>query len=395
MRPKSLILLLLALGCGLVASIGISQVMDARNRNAAPLVEKEPILVALKDIKVNEALTEKNLKLEEWPKDKIPPDAIHDLKDAQGQRAGGIILADEPLRKAKFAVDHRIDDIPKGYRVVAVSADAVSATGNLLQPGDRVDVVVSVKTHTGAQNQTAKTILQDVKVFAINEQYRPTEGNKSDEMIAAKTVSLLVTPNQAETIALASEMGKIRLVLRHPDDDAVADTAGAEESEILQGSGHADRNHEAPAGPGNDKTSSVLAWLKQQTSGSTPATQIVAQAVPDPEEHFTMEVLKADERSVVDFTRKGKDGRWWNNSTSNASTSAMNTPASPMGAVTLPATSTSSPTNTLPKIPLPGGLLPPSMSPTSAPVSVPAPGPATESDPFMLPAAGKRPVGDS
>ena len=224
MRPKSLMLLLLALGCGLVASIGISQVMDARNKNAAPPVEREPILVALKDIKANELLSEKNLKLEEWPKDKIPSDAFRDLKEVQGQHAGGIILADEPLRKAKFAVDHRIDDIPKGYRVVAVSADAVSATGNLLQPGDRVDVVVAVKHNSGTSTQVAKTILQDIKVFAVNEQYRAASADKSDDSIVAKTVSLLVTPTQAETIALASEMGKIRLMLRHPDDDAVAET---------------------------------------------------------------------------------------------------------------------------------------------------------------------------
>src|SRR3954471_7453601 len=157
MRPKSMMLLALALGCGLVASIGISQVMDARNRNAAPDAEKEPILVAAKDIKVNESLNEKNLKLEDWPKEKIPSDAIRNIKDVQGQRAGGIILADEPLRKAKFAVDHRIEEIPKGYRVVAVPADAVSATGNLLQPGDRVDMLLAIKNNTGAHNQFAKT----------------------------------------------------------------------------------------------------------------------------------------------------------------------------------------------------------------------------------------------
>ncbi len=370
MRPKSLILLLLALGCGLVASIGISQVMDARNRNAAPVVEKEPILVALRDIKVNEPLGEKNLKLEEWPKDKIPADAIRDLKDAQGQRAGGIILTDEPLRKAKFAVDHRIEEIPRGYRVVAVSADAVSATGNLLQPGDRVDVLLAVKHNSSTTDQMAKTILQDIRVFAVNDQYRPAEGNKSDESITAKTVSLLVTPSQAETIALAGEMGKIRLVLRHPDDDAVTETAGAEESEILQGSGHSDRNHDAPDGS-PDKNGGVLAWLKRQTTPAQPAGHILAQiAPPEPEEHFTMEVIKADELSRVDFTRSNKDGRWWNNSTNGAAPGAGNkAPAVSMPIPTTP---------------------PPSAGPTATP------NPAIDTTPnFMLPGGQRPPVGDS
>jgi pilus assembly protein CpaB len=310
MRPKSLMLLLLALGCGLVASIGISQVMDARNRNAAPEVEKEPIYVALKDIKVNEPLSEKNLKLEDWPKEKIPSDAVRDLKDIQGQRAGGIILADEPLRKAKFAVDHRIEEIPKGYRVVAVPADAVSATGNLLQPGDRVDMLLAIKNNSGVQNQYAKTILQDIRIFAVNEQWQAAEGNKSNETIAAKTVSLLVTPAQAETIALASEMGKIRLVLRHPDDEGISDTQGTEESELLSGGVKSNRNKEIPGATG-DQSGGILAWLKNQQAPQQ--AQPVAAPMPPPvqEEHFTMEVLKADELSHVDFARQG-EGRWRN-----------------------------------------------------------------------------------
>src|SRR5262245_53032769 len=103
MRPKSLILLLLALGCGLVASIGISQVLEHRNQApAAPEMEK--ILVATKDIKVNEPFTDKNVQLEDWPKEKIPTDAIRDVKEIETQRAGGSVLVGEPIRKAKFAI---------------------------------------------------------------------------------------------------------------------------------------------------------------------------------------------------------------------------------------------------------------------------------------------------
>ncbi|HEY2826375.1 MAG TPA: Flp pilus assembly protein CpaB [Pirellulales bacterium] len=305
MRPKSLILLLLALGCGLVASIGISQVMANRSQVQAPVVETEKILVANKDIKVNEPLSDKNVQVEDWPKEKVPSDAVHDLKDLDGQRAGGNILVGEPIRKAKFAVDKRIEEIPHGYRVVAVQADAVSATGNLLQPGDRVDIVLSIK-HAGpvqGQSQVAKTILQNVRVFAINEQWRPSEGkDKSDDSITARTVSLLVTPDEAETISLASDLGRVRLVLRNPDDEEVADTSGTEENEILQG--HTRTNPKPLAG---GKTGGILDWLKKQSGAP--------QAAPnsDPDERFTMVVLKGDEVSHVEFTRKGKDGRWLSN----------------------------------------------------------------------------------
>src|SRR5215475_1188997 len=261
MRPKSMMLLLLALGCGLVASIGISQVIN-RNHDAAPAEETESILVAAKDIKVTEPLSDKNVKTEEWPKSKIPPDTVRDFKEVEKKMAGSTILAGEPIRKAKFAVDKRMDTIPPGYRVYAVPADASTTAGNLLQPGDRVDVLLAVKPSVGASGHVARTILQDVRVFAVNEQWRPPEGaSKSDETIAAKTVSLLVTPVQAEVLAVATEMGgHIRLSLRNATDQQVADTDGTQENEVLRGSSKSDRNKEwnSDTDKPSDKTAGVL-----------------------------------------------------------------------------------------------------------------------------------------
>ena len=74
MRPKSLILLLLALGCGLVAAIGINRVLANRPvEQAAETGEMVPIFVALADIGLGDPLTAEVLKLEEWPKTKVPP----------------------------------------------------------------------------------------------------------------------------------------------------------------------------------------------------------------------------------------------------------------------------------------------------------------------------------
>jgi pilus assembly protein CpaB len=326
-----MVLLLLALGCGLVASIGISQVIERRNQAAAPAGETEPIYVALKDIKINEPLSAQNLKLEEWPKEKVPSDAVRDIKDIEGQRAGSTILSGEPLRKAKFAMDKRIDEIPPGYRVVAVPADPVSATGYLLQPGDRVDVLVYVNRNAinGVNQSGTKTILQDVRVFAVNEQWRPSE-DKSDP-IAAKTVSLLVTPAQAEVVTLACEMGRVRLVLRNPDDDQVAETTGTEATDLFSGvSSGGDRGKEwGSHSKASDKSaaSSVLGWLQHQSK-----PEVSQPPAGEPQERFTMELLKGDELSRVEFSRSGKDGRW--------SSAGSDMPA---GATSVPAPSASEP----------------------------------------------------
>lgn len=74
MRSKSIILLVLALGCGLVASIGISQYMEARHK-ATDHGDLQPVFVAMTDINANEEMTAQNIKLEEWPKNIIPAGA--------------------------------------------------------------------------------------------------------------------------------------------------------------------------------------------------------------------------------------------------------------------------------------------------------------------------------
>ena len=303
MRPKTLILLLLALGCGLVASIGISQVIN-RNREAAP-VETEAILVALKDIKVNELLDDKNLRMEEWPKEKVPADAVRTLKDIEHQRAGTKIFAGEPMRKAKVAVDGRQEEIPKGFRVVGVPVDAASAAGNLLQPGDRVDVVFSAKPEgAGGQRQhVAKTILQNIKVFAVNEQWRPAQGDKSDEVITAKTVSLLLRPEQAEVLSLANEMGgHLRLTLRNSEDELVGQAGSTDLGNLLQGNLFGKKS-------GDGDTASMIDWIKnlQQPVAPQPPTAVASPGTPD---HFTMEIFPGNGVSRVDLVRGSGEGVW-------------------------------------------------------------------------------------
>jgi pilus assembly protein CpaB len=81
MRMKSLILIFIALGCGLVASIGISQVMDRGGGGGN--VEMDRVLVALADIDIGSRLSDKNVKLEDWPKNKVPEGAVRRRKTSR------------------------------------------------------------------------------------------------------------------------------------------------------------------------------------------------------------------------------------------------------------------------------------------------------------------------
>lgn len=151
MKPKSLVLVLLAAGCGLVATIGISQILEHSNAPPANTGEMEPIFVALTDINVNDLLTAQVLKLEEWPKGKVPAGALTKLEQIEGKRCKQRLYAGEPILagKVRGADDDTLpsDGIPKGFRVVNVRTDSVSGTG-LIVPGDRVDVLVFLNKNT-------------------------------------------------------------------------------------------------------------------------------------------------------------------------------------------------------------------------------------------------------
>ena len=204
MRAKSVVLLVLALACGGVASLGIMQVIAQRGTESAPATgETEAIFVASKDVPQGDPLTAQDLKLEQWPKDKLLPGAMSRLEDIEGRRTRSKLYAGEPILDNKLAakgVNAPGADmmIPKGYRVVSIRVDAVSGGANLLLPGCRVDLLVHMAQNAslGIRETTTRTILQDIKVFAVNDVVTLDTSGPETKSIPARTVSLLVTPRR-------------------------------------------------------------------------------------------------------------------------------------------------------------------------------------------------------
>jgi pilus assembly protein CpaB len=133
MRGKSLALLVLALGCGLVASLGITQVMARRSGDPAVVSgETQSVVVVVKETGGGELLSAAALKLEQWPKDRAPAGSLSRIEDAEGRRTRTRVYVGEPIYENKIFPKGAGGDadglIPKGYRVVAVNVDARSAT---------------------------------------------------------------------------------------------------------------------------------------------------------------------------------------------------------------------------------------------------------------------------
>lgn len=348
MRPKSLLLLALALACGLVAAIGINQVMA--NRSAQPDAqhgEMAPIFIALHDVGLGDPITPLQLKLEEWPKSKIPPGAMSKLEDIEGRRARTKFFAGEPIIDAKlFAKGEQgsgaTDLIPKGMRVVVVKVDDVSGSG-LILPGDRVDVLVHVADHagdmSGKSRTSTRTFLHNVKVFAVNNVY--SRESNGETVITAKTISLLVSPQQAELVTMASEMGKIRLVMRSADDESDGESTGVTPHQLL---GDAEEGPTEPLPPLHAlKNPPIVA-----PTVTAPATA-AAPAGPDMKNSWKMIMIEGDAVSEIEFEDGGRIGS--PTQVRQISAGTRGGAGAAAGAMPLPAASPLPPAMPLPELP--------------------------------------------
>lgn len=276
MRSKSLVLLVLALGCGLVASIGITRALDQPQAQVV-VGETKEIFVASVEIRTGEPITPQLVKLENWPVDKIPEGAITELKDLEGRRAKQKLFANEPLITQKLlGKDDKEDvlgDLPPGMRAVAVKVDAVSGGAGLLKPGDYVDVIVHVNANAQAGITTSETVapkdLKKLKVFAVDS--ITTRGNDGEQTVVAKTISLIVTPAQAKLVTLSQHLGEIRLVGRNAKD-----TTNDEDDETT-----VDFNTLKSGLGGSKPTTGIIEQIKE--FGPKPAETVVQQPAPLPE----------------------------------------------------------------------------------------------------------------
>jgi pilus assembly protein CpaB len=313
MRGKSMILIVIALGCGLVASIGISQILD-RGGSKTPQAQTKKIFVAVRDVDISEVLDAETIKLEEWPVEKIPEGAVMKLEEVKGLTPNQRLFAGEPIRKEKLVDPLKSSGastrIPKGYRVQAIKVKAEDIVGGIVTPGDHVDVLVYLRQGGMIKQTTSRTVLEDVRVFGINAQTQK-EVDEQGNKINAKTVSLLLKPAQVQTLLLASRLGQINLSLRNPDDNTT--------TEASEGAGIADLINAPPqdATPQSDVRDRQMAasaksaagnfkdfWEKTLATSSQPAqSDQVASAgwqmiVMGPEGMMTYEVANDSRMSV-------------------------------------------------------------------------------------------------
>ncbi|MGM0490270.1 MAG: Flp pilus assembly protein CpaB [Planctomycetota bacterium] len=279
MRAKSMVLILIALGCGLVAATAISQVTKRGSGSGGDALEMVQIYVASADIDVNEKLDADNVKVEDWPKSKAPQGGITDFDQIKEKFARVRFYKGEPILKAKVAdgIEGAAIKIPEGFRVCSFKVQMDTAVSGLVNPGDRVDIVGYFSQRSGAPKTGTREILRNVRIFAVNSE---TEFGKDPEgrTIVAKTVSVLVEHGQVARLMLASELGTLRLALRRPNETIASDEGETATVESLFGSGSDDADKEQTAQRRKESGAKLasaaggfmnfLSQLKQSPSGT-------------------------------------------------------------------------------------------------------------------------------
>ena len=215
MRAKSLVLLVVALGCGMVAAVAVSKaVMDqGAGEPAETTVE---IYVAKKNVEAGWKLTAEHFALDRWPQSRLPEGALVKLEQVDGMYVKQNIFAGEPIieRKISDKRDSLSTELPPGYRVFDIASGGIG----YIKPGDHVDVIGTFKLEGNGNVAESRTVMRNVKVFAINGvTTRESDGKQTS---GQATLQLQVKESQVEALTLANKIGEMRISLRPFGEDA-------------------------------------------------------------------------------------------------------------------------------------------------------------------------------
>jgi pilus assembly protein CpaB len=228
MRRSRIIVLVIALAAGAVAAM-----LASGNRTPAPPPAPPPpplatteVLVAKADLNTGQAVSESDLGWQTWPaasasaalvRKSDRPDAI---KEFSGAMVRSPMVAGEPIRDSKVVLARgggfMAAVLPHGMRAIALDITPDNDAGGFILPNDHVDVILTRRDKwaekiAGVEKYTSETILRNVRVLAVDQSIEDKEGQK---VAVGKTATIELEPQQAETLALARQLGTISLALR-------------------------------------------------------------------------------------------------------------------------------------------------------------------------------------
>lgn len=236
MRNKRFLLVLTgALIFGLLAAFSVSRYLSGAQAFSRDFSD---VVVAKVDIPIGSKIVKEQLSVVQFPKNSLPDGTFLTVEKLVGRITVVNLKAREPITEPKLAPEGSSGGlsavIPEGYRAMTVKVDDVVGISGFVMPGTLVDVVVVIDpSRNSDQGPISKIVLQNIKVLASGQNI--DEPKDQREANSVRSVTLQVTPEQAEKLALAATEGKLQLVMRNAVDQDDAPTPGVSKQGLLSG----------------------------------------------------------------------------------------------------------------------------------------------------------------
>ena len=296
MRNKRFFIVLVgALIFGVLAAVSVSRYLSSAQAYTKNL---NKVAVAKVAIPIGSKIIAEQIMVVQFPKESTPDGAFDSAEKLAGRVAVVNIGAREPITESRLAAEGTAAGlsaiIPEGYRAMTVKVDDAAGISGFIQPGALVDVVVTIDPEgTGRQNPISKIVLQNIKVLANGQNIDKPENER--EANSVKAVTLQVTPEQAEKLALAATEGKLQLVMRSQIDQGNEETPGVNKRNLLTG----DTAMPVPD-PGSLKSEQPKGEAKPARRSSVSKPAVTAPA-PQPTPRTQVEMIEGAKKRNVEF----------------------------------------------------------------------------------------------
>jgi len=298
MRNKRFFVVLVgALIFGVLAAVSVSKYLSSAQAFSKNL---NKVAVAKVPIAVGSKIIPEQIMVVQFPKESTPDGAFESPEKLAGRVAVVNIAAREPITEARLAPEGTAAGlsavIPEGYRAMTVKVDDAAGISGFIMPGSLVDVVVTIDPREGSghQDPISKIVLQNIKVLANGQNIDKPENER--EANSVKAVTLQVTPEQAEKLALASTEGKLQLVMRNQVDQGDEQTQGVNKRNLLGG-----ESAQPVPEPGALKSEQPKQESRPARRSAPAAKPAAAAPAPQPTPRASVEMIEGAKKRSVEF----------------------------------------------------------------------------------------------
>ena len=283
MSPPVIMLIVALLIAGIVSYWSYGLLQKKTVVDATP-ADTQQVAVAAYDLKWGTVITNEVVKTQPYLKGSLPTGYIADPAAAVGRVVMYPIQVNEPLTESRLApASVKAGGVaaivsPK-KRAMAVKVDKVVGVSGFIHPGHRVDVLVSLGKTDKVPQPITKIVLENIPVLAVGTEIEQVAGQK-EKAAQVDVITLEVTPEEGEKLALSATEGKLQLALRNYTDTEDVLTRGTTVPELLT----------SYAGSGPVKKDSTAKRASR----------------PDPSRYVTVELIKGSKVSEVKFNRGGE-----------------------------------------------------------------------------------------